>query len=86
MAVTYACWNFVFELGNNNTKIPVGECDGILTHFECVSMTLRSPCWFPGTSSGELNLFLMQKYFLAVPDPDTEIRRIPDHYFYMFFF
>ena len=31
MAVTYACWNFVFELGNNNAKIPVGECDGILS-------------------------------------------------------
>ena len=28
----------------------------------------------------------MQKYFLAVPDPDIEIRGVPDHYIYMFFF
>ena len=33
MAVTYACWNFVFELGNNNknSSAPVGECDGFLS-------------------------------------------------------
>ena len=33
MAVAYACWNFVFELGNNNknSSAPVGECDGFFS-------------------------------------------------------
>ena len=39
------------------------------------------------TSSGELSLFLIQKYFLAVLDPDIEkIRGVPDHYIHVFFF